>query len=211
MDDHELNPLARQFPSNAITKKQEEPRKKLQPVVSEPVQLKKKGFLTRMKEAIFSDDSGSIGGYVMKDIIIPTVRDTMYDIVTGALSMALYSTPKSARKKNSGTGTYISYADYYNDSRVPAKKIPVADRHRTKFDLRNIPIPSSEVGYDAIEQLKDRYEAYGNVSAQDLFDVLMIGSVPSTMARLGWEDISPIRVECERGQWYLRTPPMKQL
>lgn len=200
------------FPNNSILKRQEE-KKRLEPVVSEPVQLRKKGFFTRFKEAIFVDDSGSIGGYIIRDIIIPAIRDTMYDTVTGALSMALYSTPKASKsKKNSGAGTYISYADYYNDTRSPARRIQTADRYRTKFDIRNVPVPSYKEGMDVIEGLRTRMMAYdGECSVQDLFDLLDIGSVPSTMAKQGWTDISTADVENIRGEWILRMPPIKQL
>ena len=212
MDPNELNPLAKQFPSNSIVKKQEEQKKRLEPIVDQPVTLKKKGFGTRVKEAIFVDDSGSIGGYIIRDIIVPTVRDTIYNIVTGGLSMALYSTPKASPKRNSGTGTYISYADYYNDGRyAPPKRIPQADRYRTQFDMRNIPVPSSDIGHQALEELADRMQVYGNASVQDLFDILRIGSAPATMVNYGWTDISTATVEFIRGEWLLRMPKIVQL
>lgn len=212
MEQNSLNPLSNQFPSNSIIKKQEETRKRPDPIVDKPVELRKKGFGTRVKEAIFIDDSGSIGGYIIRDIIIPTIRDTIYDIVTGGLSMALYSTPKASKaRKNSGTGTYISYADYYNDGRGSTKRIPNADRYRTQFDMRNIPVPSSNIGHQALEELADRMQMYGNASVQDLFDILRIGSAPATMVNYGWTDISSATVEFIRGEWLLRMPKITQL
>lgn len=212
MDASEFNSLSKQFPSNSVMKN-DEVRKRPEPIVDKPIELRKKSFWTRTKEAIFLDDSGSIGGYIIKDIIVPTIRDTIYDIVTGGLSMALYSTPKATRgRRNSNNGPYISYADYYNDGRTaPRKTIPQADKYRTQFDIRNIPVPSSDIGHLALDELGERMRRYGNASVQDLFDILSIGSAPATMVNYGWNDISSATVEFIRGEWLLRMPKIVQL
>lgn len=213
MDQNEMD---LKFPSNASIKKHEEipQKKRLEPIVDKPVVLKKKGFLERSKEAIFVDDTGSIGGYIIKDVIIPTIRDMIYNVVTNGLSMALYSTPSKGARNRNGGGTYVSYADYYNDGRAytsPIKKIPSADRYRTNFNIRDIPIPSSDIGHQALEELGERMRVYGNASVQDLFDILRIGSAPATMVNYGWTDISAASVDFIRGEWLLRMPKIVQL
>ena len=210
------NEMERRFPSNsALSKNAEQPQKKrMEPIVDTPVVLKKKSFLERSKEAIFVDDTGSIGGYIVRDIIIPTIRDTIYNIVTNGLSMALYSTPNTKTKARGGTGTYVSYADYYNDRAVVTpvnKRIPPSDRYRTQFNIRDIPVPSKDIGYQALDELSERMSMYGNASVQDLFDILRIGSAPATMVNYGWTDISTASVDFIRGEWLLRMPKITQL
>ena len=221
MDDRQLNPLASNLPNASIiggTQKKEE-RPPLEPVVSTPAVLRKKPWYQRAGETIFSEDTNTIGGYILKDVIIPAIRDTLYDIVTGGLSMALYSTPKAGRggKRPSNSG-YVSYGSYYagNDKTKP-KPIERADKYRTQLDIYNITLPSdfpdnpadksaANIGYAALEQLGDRIDIYGVATVQDLYDTLRIGSAPSTMSNWGWNDISTAKVEFDRGEWVLRMP-----
>ena len=213
MDERDLNPLSRNLPDASMipgnTPKEKPP---MNPVVNQPIVLKKKPWYVRVRESIFDGDTGTIGGYVVKEIILPAVRDTIYDMVTGGLSMALYSTPRATKGKK---GTIVNYSSYY-DGRTRPKQIERADKYRTQLDIYNISLPSdtdnpadksaSAKGYAALEALGDRLSIYDEVTVQDLYDVLAIGSAPATMRNWGWNDISNARVDFDRGEWVLRMP-----
>ena len=211
MDEKLLNPLG-SLPDGSISAKQqkkEQEKPRLEPVTDTPGIIKKKSLWERSKDAIFSEDTSTVGGYILRDVIIPAVRDTIYDMVTGGLSMMLYSTPKASKGQRRGgsNGTYISYGDYYDGGqKTKPKRIEPADRYRNHLDINNIIVPNSNVGYGALELLGDRAEIYGAVTVQDLYDVLNIGSAPSTMSNWGWTDISQATVSLERGDWVLHMP-----
>ena len=71
---------------------------KKEPVVSnDDIRIKKRGFLKTFKKSMISDDAESIGGYVLKDIVIPTIKDLIFDSIRGALEIALWGGSKSLK------------------------------------------------------------------------------------------------------------------
>lgn len=215
MDERDLNPLSAQLPDASLVKapekKIEEPRVK--PVTSQTTALKKKPWYKRAGESIFFEDTSTIGGYIMRDVVIPAIRDTIYDMVTGGLSMALYSTPKATKaNRRNASGSIINYGGYYSNDKTKPRNDTRVDKYRTQFDIYNILLeddPDSgkradQVGYAAMEEIQECVDRYGFVTVQDLAVALNIGNIPSTMAVWGWKDVSTARVELDRGNWYFR-------
>ena len=217
MDEKDLNPLSVGLPDASIIKPQAQMNnevineQRVKPVVSQPTVLRKKPWWRRAKESIFFEDGKDIGGYILTDVILPAVRDTIYDMVTGGISMALYSTPKAGRGRGKRNGQIVSYDGYYsNDKTRP--RFERADKYRTQLDIYNIPLEddpetgrrASDVGYGALEELGECMRIYNFVRVQDLADALNIGNIPSTMCNWGWDDISNARIELDHGQWYFR-------
>lgn len=215
MDERDLNPLSAKLPDASMVKapekKAEEPR--IKPVTSQQTSLKKKPWYKRAGESIFFEDTSTIGGYILRDVVIPAIRDTIYDMVTGGLSMALYSTPKASKAaRRNGGGSIVNYGGYYSGDRTKPKQQERVDKYRTQLDIYNILLeddPDSgrradQVGYAAMEEIQECVNRYGFVTIQDLAVALNIGNIPSTMAAWGWTDVSAARVELDRGNWYFR-------
>ena len=83
------------LPSNSnkskMEKKQSKPQeKRIEPVVTGEVQIKKKGFLKRFRGSMISEDAHSVGEYVIKEVVLPTVKDLIYNSARGALEIALF-------------------------------------------------------------------------------------------------------------------------
>jgi hypothetical protein len=222
MDERDLNPLAANLPDASKTSQISQPQ--IQPMVSKPTVLKKRSFFDRAKDAIFFEDSKTIGGYVLRDILLPAIRDTFYDIVTGGLSMALYNMPKAAGKKYK-TGSVVNYGGYYSgaisNDRTTPKRYDRPDKYRTNMDIYNIRleddvdkdgriIRADQVGYRVRDELLSYFETYHILSVQDLATAFRIGNIPATMTRFGWEDSwyapSSMAVVYDPGdrEWYFR-------
>ena len=174
MDERDLNPLSAGLP-DASKSSQTEQRPELKPMVSNTTILKKRSFLSRAAEAIFSEDSQTIGGYIVKDVLIPAVRDTLYDMVTGAMNIALYSSPKAGRghSRKGGNGSVVNYGGYYSGSvsndRTTPRKYDLPDKYRTNMDIYRIHledevdedgriIKADQVGYRIRDELLSYFE-----------------------------------------------------
>lgn len=224
MDEKNLNPLSAGLPDASKTSQMDE-RPELKPMVSNPTVLKKRSFLSQAAEAIFSEDSQTIGGYIVKDVLIPAVRDTLYDMVTGALNIALYSSPKAGRSRGrkAGNGSVVNYGGYYsgsvNNDRTTPRRYDLPDKYRTNMDIYRIHledevdedgrvIKADQVGYRIRDELLSYFETYHILSVQDLATTFRIGNVPATMTRFGWEDSwyapSNMAVVREHGEWYFK-------
>lgn len=76
-------PTRDSFPSNQEPKKDEttEPGKqKLQPVTNSAVQ-RKPSIIRRVKSAFIADDARSIGSFLLEDVVIPTAKSLISDVV----------------------------------------------------------------------------------------------------------------------------------
>ena len=85
-----------QFESNSIKRREDiankdaVEKKKLEKVTKHQITVKKKSLSQRASEALLSDEAPSIGSYILGDVLIPAIKDTLADMATSASNMAFY-------------------------------------------------------------------------------------------------------------------------
>ena len=94
-------------------------KKKIDKVVTGTVKTKKKSGLAKLSDIFIKEDVNSIGEYIVKDIIIPGVRDIIYNIGTGALDMFCYGGSGQGNKRSTNASK-VSYRAFY-DKKEPVK------------------------------------------------------------------------------------------
>lgn len=201
MEPNELNPLG--LPPNSRNARMQQEKPKLEPIAT-TVQTKKKPWYKRAADTFMAEDANSIGSFIVRDIVVPTIRDTIYDIITGGLSMAMYGSTK-ARSKNrpqgAAGGSYISYGSYSTGSQQKAQPMRQADR----INVDDLIFGMADEAHQVIDALCDRLERYGTVTVQDLYDLIGI-SAPRTAMYWGWTDLSEARVRKIRDGWLIELP-----
>ncbi len=55
------------------------------------------------------------GEYVLKDILIPAIKNTLSDIVQNTLDIILFGETIGGRARRNNSQTYISYSSYADD------------------------------------------------------------------------------------------------
>ena len=110
------------LPSNSKTVKagkdkppRKERTKRVDAVVeSGSVKQKKKSFGKKIQEDFLGDDTRSVGSYIFMDVLIPALKDLIYDMITGSAEMSLFGTSGGRRRssKSSSKGR-TSYEGYY--------------------------------------------------------------------------------------------------
>ena len=201
MEPNELNPLG--LPSNSKHRAVQE-KPKLEPIAT-TVQTKKKPWYKRAADTFMAEDANSIGSFIVRDIVVPTIRDTIYDIITGGLSMAMYGSTKARSKnrpQNSLGGSYVSYGSYSNSTNSP-KASPARQPDRINVD--DLIFGMADEAHQVIDALCDRLERYGTVTVQDLYDLIGI-SAPRTAMYWGWNDLSEAHVRKIRDGWLIELP-----
>lgn len=201
MEPNELNPLG--LPPNSRNARMQQEKPKLEPIAT-TVQTKKKPWYKRAADTFMAEDANSIGSFIIRDIVVPTIRDTIYDIITGGLSMAMYGSTK-ARSKNRpsgvGGGSYVSYGSYSTQQQQKAQPMRQADR----INVDDLIFGMADEAHQVIDALCDRLERYGTVTVQDLYDLIGI-SAPRTAMYWGWNDLSEARVRKIRDGWLIELP-----
>lgn len=140
----------------------------------------------------------SAGEYVLKDILIPAVKNTLSDIVQNTVDIILFGEARERRSRRDNN-TYISYSSYADDR----------DR-RQVYTYRNkiiddIILDTRADAEDVIDNLIDYIDKYGVTTIADLYE--LIGKrAEYTDNDYGWKDLSTARVRPVREGYLLELP-----
>ena len=173
-------------------------KKVAQPVVTS-VKTKKKGEFQKFLEAFVVEDLSNIGSYITKDIIVPTIQNTIIDIVTGGVSMLFGRGARTASKP----GPY-HYTNYSTPKTSSPK--PIYDSgSRRGYDYDDIVLATRGDAEEVLTRMDELIETYGMVSVGDLYD--LVGRTCNyTDYKYGWTNIRDASVERARDGYVLRLP-----
>lgn len=122
--------------------------------------------------------------YVVKDILVPAVKNTLSDIVQNTLDIVLFGDSSSGRKRRRGDDrTYISYSSISDD-----RDRPRVYSYNNKV-LDDIILETRADCEEVIDYLMDIIDKYGYASVADLYE--SIGKPQKyTDNDYGWRDLS---------------------
>ena len=210
--DLNLKSSLEQLPSNSdkIKNKEEKHEEiKLDKVVTVNVTVKKRGFFKRFKKSMVSEDAENVGGYVIQDIIIPTVKDLIFDAARGALEMILWGNT-SGRRGRKGNVPYNSLNEkstyqYNGRTNALSREEKRSRRNYNYFDISEMVFDRRSDAEDVLYQLRMVLEEYPSVSVANFYDVLDM-SAPYTAENYGWTDLKDADVRKCKGGYYLDVP-----
>lgn len=177
------------YPSNSLT--QRPPEKFL--AEKEPVKVvkadgrKKKSEISKLAREFISDDATHIRGYVLKDVLLPNVKNTVYDVVVGSLNMLLFGSRGSARPNQSPVGrmSYSNYSGCYRQTSAPASSVQQKRRDDRVLKAYYVDSPlfadesdivAQNKAHEALSELKKRINRYGSATVSDFNELV------------GWDD-----------------------
>ena len=201
------------YPSNSHRSKEEKkntepPIKKNVKKVATPVSVKPRSGVRKFVDSLLADDLTNAKDYIFKDVIIPTVKDTIWSIFTNSLDRILYPNGGGInnKKRNSLIGS-VSYNNCYlsNNANRTNTNTPQA------YSPDNIIVGSRGEAEAVMSQLVEIVETYGQASIGDLYEA--VGRSGSyTDNAYGWKMIgdrnplvscNPVRVN---GGYLLKFP-----
>lgn len=146
------------------------PEKKVEAVVTSGAIERKKPLGRRIAASFTGDDAQSVGHYVMFDVILPQLKELIFDAATSAFQRLLFG-DKAVGKAYSGTRArgYTPYGSMAQGaiSKVAAQATKaVMPEPSNEFGEILLPTrPDAQAVYDRIENL---IETYGTASVADL-------------------------------------------
>lgn len=205
------------FPSNSIERKDKEvagkiqdPKVKPKKVIKGKVSEKKKTFGDKFKETFIGEEVGSVGTYIVEEIIVPAIKHAVIDSVSRGVSMIFGEPYRDRRDYGYGGSTYVSYRGYYSDrDRKDREK-----RSREPERIRNLDSFVFETRGDAEEvlsQLVDYIADYGAASVGDFYDLIGHTGGSFTDQNLGWTNLSHADVKRDRDGYILDLPRPKSI
>lgn len=166
-----------------------ETREKVEKIVEGKVVSRKKPFWKRAARSVIADDANSIGDFLLTDVLVPAVKNLIYDIGTQALGRGLYGDSRIGRRPQSGIVNGISSIRTKYDRVADERPRSISRENRARHNFDEIILESRSEAVDVIERLIERVDRYGSATVADLYDFVGItGSF--TDQRWGWVNLT---------------------
>ena len=197
-----------EYSYNSSSKKagdaEQKPEKKVEKVISGKAKALKKGEMRKFADIFLPEDVSSVKDYVFMDIIVPSARNLLSDIIVKGSNLLLYGETNS-NKRGNGNGVvagHVSYGSFYNNNNNNRSNNYSA---RATYAYDDI-ICNTRADADAvIRSLVDLVETYGTASVADLYE--MVGVTGDyTAHKYGWTDLRSATYDRTRDGYLLRLP-----
>lgn len=211
------NYMANQELPTIYSKKPEAPKeKKIEPVVnSNDYIIRKRPLFKRIVNIVLNGDVKEVKKFLINDVLIPSAKDTIFDMVNNGLYMLLYNSVRG-RDDYKKSGPYISYNNYSSNSKSKVSYQKSAQREEIR-DIDDIIFYERGKADLVLEEIFALYEEFHVVSKADVLQIISdkddnfkyIGDF--TDNNWGWDDLTGACVERVRGGYWLHLPKMIHL
>jgi len=174
-------------------------KKEVSKVTKGKVKTAEKSTLKKFGDAFLEDDIQDIKTYVVSDVIIPAIKNLIFDSFIGSLEMMLFGSASHSRSRkggNNGSSTYVSYNKFSNN-----RGSRTADsRNSDRLDYQGIVFEERADAEEVLDTLRNLIEDYGQATIGDLYDAA--GMTPdnnfSKNEEYGWTDLGRAQVKYGR-------------
>lgn len=181
---------------NSHKAKEQEQRVKPEKVIKGKARAKKKSELSKFADSFISEDLPDIKHYILFDVLMPSIKKAVVDMVTDGVNMLLYGEVRT--KKKSGLSDLPSYRSYSKESKFRD------ERTRTRrCDYDDLTVDSKSDALDVFSTMNEIIDRYGHVTIADLYDILGMVA-PHTADHYGWDDVrraEAVKIRNDEGEW----------
>ena len=199
MGEHEYKPNSHRYREGQTEVPAE--RKKVEKVVKGAVKTRKKSEIRKFTDIFVAEDVGEVKTYLVRDLLIPSIKNTILDLIIEGATIIFKGESGRSRKSNSSVD-YVSYRNYsarderrYSDS-----------RSRSSYGYDDIVLESRGEAEEVLSRMDELIDTYGFVTVADLYD-LVGKSCNYTDNKYGWTNLrnaEPVRIR--GGEYMLRLP-----
>lgn len=178
------------------------PKEPVQPIINGKVRRKSN------RSSIIVETGRSVWEYVLHDVLLPSLKDTLYDVITGGSQKALYKDMRPRGRGPTGYNQYGRPGVVTTPSSNPYTRRTVSPQARSTHVFDDIILETRDEADAVLGSMHDLVSKYGYATVADLLTLCNVDSV-FTDGQWGWTDreIVNIRVALVQGGYLLRTPP----
>lgn len=165
---------------------------------------KKKSGARKLADVFVSEDVENVKSYIVMDVLIPSIKKAISDIVTNGIDMMLYG--ESGRNRRSSTGSKISYGSYYNRDRDDRRRDSGYRGKTSVYDYDDILFDTRGDAEAVLDAMYDIIDTYGVVSVADFYELADVSSDNFAANKYGWSSLEGSRVMRMRNSYVLKFP-----
>lgn len=197
------------YPSNSKKAKSNE-RPTVQKMVTRPTIVRKRPLSSRIRENLTSGVGvDGIMFYVMSEVIVPALKDLLFDSFTEGLNKALFdgSRGASSRHRSTGRSGHTSYS-VISSSRAGRREEPsggLSKAARSRHDFSEIVITERGEAEMILDSLLEIIKEYDVVTVAEFYGLV---GVKSSFAdqKWGWDSLASSGVSRVPGGYVIRLP-----
>jgi hypothetical protein len=188
--------------------------KNIKPIVKIDQSKVRKSTGRQFLDSFITHDMGIVKDYLIDDILIPAIKDTIVDTICSAVNMIFKGSPgkgSSSRRWNSNPNR-TDYGSIYRTTdtgiyrRDDRRDEPQVSR-RSTMDYMDIPFNNRADAEAVLEQMRDILEQYPSVSVADFYELVGYNYGSNwTCHDFGWTDLSGVIVTWSHGAWIIALP-----
>lgn len=194
-------------------KKQDKVREPLQKVTTGKVTLKKPSLGKRFANLFLAEDVGNVREYIVHDVLIPTIKNGIFDMFQNGLEMLFYGRVRGRSNKSGGTFvSYNSYSSYSGGSKRDDR--PASRSERSIYSYNDVEFQARDEAQNVLDMMGDQLERYGRVSVADFYDLAGItrdGMTHYNEDYYGWTDLGRAYIARSRGGYIINLPRCEEL
>lgn len=156
----------------------------------------------KLTDIFISEDVANVKNYILMDVIVPSIKKAVYDLIVGTLDMSLYGGRGNGGKRP--TADKISYRDYTNPSRRDERSYG-STRTASGYTYDDIVVETRGEAESVLARMDEIMEEYEQVRVADLYDLVGI-SGDYTDNKYGWTNIRNARVVRTRDGYKIEMP-----
>ncbi len=164
------------YKSNSFKSRQQIEKEKPKPIAVGRIS-KKRFRLENILGAFFPESTGDLKEYIICDLLIPKIKDTVLETV----KIFFYGKNGISEKKSGGK---ISYREYYRDR----ENRSVIKRER--FSYEDIAFETRGEAEAVLEAMIENLHKYNVVTVGDLYDLADISVTEAGMYNYGWANLT---------------------
>lgn len=205
-------------PNSAKAKATDTSRENLQPVTSAETRgRRKKGLGRQFKQTFFGGNAREAGEHMVTDVVVPAIRDMLYDAMQSGLDRLIYGERASNRttrsrsivSQNLGNVAYDALNKPTRANQQAARSLSKSARAR--HSLEELVIPTRAEAHEVIDRMFDILSQSGDVTVADLYT--LTGVRPDhTDNKWGWYHLKGAKaVQLRQGGYLLDLPEPEPL
>lgn len=194
-----------------IDKKERKPLEQI--IDKKPTKVKRSLFGRLAKGVLGEEGLPSIGAYVAEEIIVPAIKNIVYDSITSGLGRALFKDGKhgghSYGRRGGSYKPNTNYSSQYRSGRPePAEPRVVRSTRNAVEDYK---IEDRNDATYILTSLVEHADKYDSVSVADYYDLIGVEAHQFTDNNHGWtyDTITRATILPVRGGYIIKFPPVE--
>lgn len=182
---------------------EQKPEKKVEKVISGKAKARKKGEIRKFADIFLPEDVSSVKEYVFMDVIIPSAKNLLSDIIVKGSNLLLYGDAGSSNKRGNGVvAGHVSYGSFYNNQNNRPNTYAGT---RATYAYDDIILENRGEADAVLGSLVDLVNTYGTASVADLYEMVGITG-DYTAHKYGWTDLRSASYDRTRDGYILKLP-----